>query len=65
MLEAIFVIAFDIAFASLFLCIIAAVIYACNYIMKKLTGDSIADIVEYALQAVKNVLKRFGIGRSK
>lgn len=63
MLEAILVITIDIAFASLSLCVIAAVIYACNFILKKLTRVSIADIVKYALQTVENGLNWLGIGR--
>lgn len=63
MLETVFVITMMLLWIFLSTLFTAAFIYACNFIMKKLTGNSIADIIKYKLQFIKDVLKHLGLSR--
>ena len=59
MLETVFVIVmtYFVVFVALFFTSI--LIYSFNAILEKITGISITDIVEYAVETVKNGLKHY------
>ena len=59
MLETVFVIVmtYFVVFVTLFFTSI--LIYSFNAILEKITGISITDIVEYAVETVKNGLKHY------
>lgn len=67
MLETIFVFVLVMAcFVVLLVALVTALlIYVCNYVLEKITGYGIPDILELPNKMIKNKLKAFGIGRKE